>query len=78
MLFKYLVALKMEKKDKGKDFNQNFTTILNIFPTKDSLIEALSVEYYTSDLHPSIGLFSKRAHKMFLAQNFKQDKEVEK
>jgi hypothetical protein len=32
MLFKELVALKMEKKEKVKYFNQCFTTILNKFP----------------------------------------------
>jgi hypothetical protein len=48
-LFKELVALKMEKKEKVKDFNQCFTTS----PQTNSLVETaplepLVVEYYTS------------------------------
>jgi hypothetical protein len=58
------VALKMEKKEKVKDFNQCFTTILNNFTTETAPLEPLTVEYYTSTLHPSIGMFVKCAGKL--------------
>jgi hypothetical protein len=62
-----MVALKMEKKEKVKDFNQCFTTILNKFPVDSSPVEALMVEYYTSTLHPSIGMFVKRAGQTYFS-----------
>jgi len=60
-----------------KYFNQHFTTTLNKFPTDSAPIEALTVEYYTSKLHRSIGMFFKWAGKVSLAQNFEEFKEVE-
>jgi hypothetical protein len=42
-LFREMVALKMEKKEKVKDFNQCLTTIQNIFYVYFSLFEALMI-----------------------------------
>jgi hypothetical protein len=42
-LFKELVALKMEKKEKVKDFNQCFTTVLNKFTIETAPLEPLVV-----------------------------------
>jgi hypothetical protein len=49
----------VEKKEKVNDFNQCFTTILKKFPADVALVEALTVEHYTSTLYPSIGMFFK-------------------
>jgi len=58
-----LISIKMEKKEKIKYFNQFFAIILNKFPTDAQPIEALTVNYYTSSLHPCISMFVKRATK---------------
>lgn len=68
----------MEKKVKLKYFNQCFTTILKKFLDGAISVEALTLEYYTSSLHPSIGMFVKRANRPTFAQNFEESKEVEK
>jgi hypothetical protein len=68
----------MEKKVKLKYFNQCFTTILKKFLASATFVEALTVEYYASPLHPSIGMFVKRADGPTFAQNFEESKEVEK
>jgi hypothetical protein len=77
-LLRELISIKMEKKEKIKYFNQHFTTILNKFHVDVEPIEALTVEYYTSSLHPSIAMFVKRAGKTTLAENFEEAKNVEK
>jgi hypothetical protein len=49
----------MEKKEKVKDFNQCFTTVLNKFYIETAPLESLAIEYYTLTLIPSIGMFVK-------------------
>jgi hypothetical protein len=61
-----------------KYFHQCFTTILKKFPIDVSPIEALTIEFYTSSIHPSIGMFVKRFGNPDLAHNFVDAKEVEK
>jgi hypothetical protein len=58
-LYKELGAIKMEKKEKVKDFNQCFTIVLNNFSVETAPLESLAIEYYTSTLIPSIGMFVK-------------------
>jgi hypothetical protein len=49
----------MEKKEKVKDFNKLFTIVLNNFYVETAPLECLAIEYYTSSLIPSIGMFVK-------------------
>jgi hypothetical protein len=58
-LYKELGAIKMEKKEKVKEFNQCFTIVLNKFSVEPAPLETLVIEYYTSTLIPSIGMFVK-------------------
>jgi len=68
----------LEKKEKVKDFNQCFTTVLNKFIVEIAPLEPLAFKYYTSALLPSIAMFVKRADKATLAHNFQEAKVVEK
>jgi len=76
-LYKELDAIKMEKKEKGKNFNKCFTTVLNEFFVEITPMESLRIEYYTSALIPSIGMFFKQVGKDS-TQNFEEAKVVEK
>jgi hypothetical protein len=58
-LYKELEAIKMEKREKGKDLNQRFITILTKFIVETTPLQSLSIEYYTSALVPSISMFVK-------------------
>jgi hypothetical protein len=69
-LYKELGAIKIEKKEKVKEFNQRFTTVLSNFYAETIPLESLRIEYYTSYLIPSIGMFFKRIVKESLAHNF--------
>jgi len=42
--------LLIGEKEKVKDFNQNFTTILNNFPIDVALDDSITVDYYTKAL----------------------------
>jgi hypothetical protein len=64
-LYKELGAIKMEKREKLKDFNQHFITILTKFSVEIAPLQSLAIEYYTSSLIPSIGMFVKRDGKDF-------------
>jgi len=50
MLPKELGSLKMEGKEKVKDFNQRFTCILNKFAVDTKPHDSITVNYYTSAL----------------------------
>jgi hypothetical protein len=52
-------AIKMEKKEKVKDFNHHFTTVLNKFTIETAPLESLAIEYYTSIVIPSIRMLDK-------------------
>jgi hypothetical protein len=56
-LLKELIAVKMDKREWIKDFNQRFTTILNKFSINSTLTKVV-VEYCTC-LHASIARFAK-------------------
>ncbi len=63
MLLKELGSLKMEGKEKVKDFNQRFTSILNKFVVDRKPHDSITIDYYTSALLTSIAQFVKRAAK---------------
>lgn len=66
MLLKELGSLKMEGKDKVKDFNQRFVRILNKFVADTKPHDSIAVDYYTSALPTTITQFFKRAAKRLL------------
>lgn len=59
MLLTELGSLKMEGKEKVKDFNQRFTHILNKFAADTKPHDSITVDYYTSALPTSIVQFVK-------------------
>jgi hypothetical protein len=60
----------MSPKEKVKEFNQRFTTILNKFQPKAKPTQELQIEVSTNALPTSISMFVKRAAKETLAGNF--------
>jgi hypothetical protein len=67
----------MSPKEKVKDFNQRFTTILNKFQPKSKPTQELQIEVYTNSLPTSISMFVKRVSKHTLAEKFEVDKMIE-
>jgi hypothetical protein len=65
-----LFVTTMSSKERFKDFNQRFTTILNKFQTEAKPTQELQIEVYTNALPASISMFGKRATKPTLAENF--------
>jgi hypothetical protein len=55
----------MDKREKVKDFNQRFLTVLTKFTVDTTPSQSLAIEYYTVALIPSIGMFFKRANRHF-------------
>jgi hypothetical protein len=54
-----LGAIRMDKRERVKDFNQIFLNVLIKFPHDVTLAQSLAIEYYTTALTPSIGMFVK-------------------
>jgi hypothetical protein len=67
----------MSSKEKVKDFNQWFTTILNKFQPEAKPTQELQIEVYANALPASISMFVKRAAKHTLAENFEEAKMIE-
>jgi hypothetical protein len=72
-----LFVATMNSKERVKDFNQIFTTILNKFQPEAKPTQELQIEVYANALLASISMFVKRAAKLTLAQNFEEDKKIE-
>jgi hypothetical protein len=70
--------IKMDTREKVKDFNQIFLNVLINFPNDVAPTKSLDIEYYTTTLTPSIGMFVKRANKNTLALNFDEAETMEK
>jgi hypothetical protein len=66
-LMAQLFSATMGPKEKFKDFNQRFTTILNKFQTDAKPAQELQIEVYANALPTSISMFVKRAAKPTLA-----------
>jgi hypothetical protein len=58
-----LSSLKMNPKEKIKDFNQRFLTLKNRIPVDSMPTENLIVAYYTKALHQNIAIWVKRSKK---------------
>ena len=53
--------IKINNKEKVKDFNQIFITLLNIILDKPT--EVVQIEFYTAAVLPPIAMFVKRKEK---------------
>jgi hypothetical protein len=62
-----LSNLKMNPKEKVKDFNQIFFTLKNKIPA-----ESLIVAYYAKALHNNIAIWVKRSKKNMLLEAFEE------
>ena len=65
-----LFTATVTPKERVKDFNQIFTTILNKFHPTVKPTQELQIEVYANALLASISMFVKRATKKTLAENF--------
>jgi hypothetical protein len=72
-----LFSATMSSKERVKDFNQRFTTILNKFHPEAKPTQELKIEVYANALPASISMFVKRATKQTLAENFEEAKIIE-
>jgi ribonuclease HI len=73
-----LSSLKMNPKEKVKDFNQRFLTLKNRIPADSMPAESLIIAYYTKSFHQSIAIWVKRSKKSTLLEAFKEATQIEK
>jgi hypothetical protein len=73
-----LSSLKMNPKEKIKDFNQRFLTLKNRIPMDLMPAENLIIAYYTKDLHQSIAIWVKQSKKATLLEAFEEASQIEK
>ena len=76
ILFLELSRIKISKKEKVRDFNQIFITLLNRIPDKP--VESVHIEFYTIALPPPVAMFVKGKEKQTLEENFLESIKVEK
>jgi hypothetical protein len=76
IFFLELSRIKINKKEKVKDFNHRFITLLNRI--LENQFEAVQIEFYTTDLLLPISMFIKIKEKWTLAENFQEAIKVEK
>jgi hypothetical protein len=72
-----LFTATMRSKEKVKDFNQWFTSILNKFQLKAKPTHELQINLYVNSLPTSISMFLNRVSKSTLADNFEESKTIE-
>jgi hypothetical protein len=73
-----LSSLKMNLKEKVKDFNQIFLTLKNKIPADSMPAESLIVAYYAKALHNNIAIWVKRSKKNTLLEAFEEASQIEK
>jgi hypothetical protein len=73
-----LSSLKMNPKEKVKDFNQRFLTLKNRIPADFMPAESLVIAYYTKALHQSIAIWVKSSKKPTLLEAFEEATQIEK
>ena len=71
-----LFVATMSWKQKVKDFNQQFTTILKKFQPEAKPTQELQIEVHANSLPTSISMFVKRATKTTLSENFEEAKTI--
>ena len=70
MLLTELSTIKCHKKEKVRDFNQRFATILKKFPPNLALDDSITINYYKKALPRDIVVFVKREARPTLAANY--------
>jgi hypothetical protein len=73
-----LSSLKMNPKEKIKDFNKMFLMLKNRIPIDSMPAENIIVAYYTKYLHQNIEIWVKRFKKAMLLEAFKEASQIEK
>jgi hypothetical protein len=75
-LFLELSWIKINKKEKIKEFNKRFTNLLNKIPDKP--VEVVKIEFYTVAFSSPIAMFLKRKEKQNLDENLEEDIKAKK
>ena len=75
-LFLDISIISLNKKEKVKDFNPIFITLLNRI--HDNLVQVVQVNFYTTTLPPPVAMFIKRKEIQTLVENFVEAIKVEK
>lgn len=70
--------IKMDEREKVRDFNQRFLTLMTKIPQASKHVEDVSIDFYTSTLPVSMAIFVKRGEKNTLEATFKESIKVEK
>jgi hypothetical protein len=70
--------MKMNHKEKVKDFNQRFLTLKNKIPADSMPTENLIVAYYDKALHHTTTMWVKRSKKNTLLEAFEEFVLIEK
>ena len=78
ILVSELSRIRIEPKEKVKDFNQRFLTLRNRIPITSRPTEDVTIEFYTSALPGKIAIFVRQKAKLTLAENFEEAIKVEK
>jgi len=73
-----LSMIQMDSKEKFKDFNQRFMSLINKILATSKPTNDVSIEFYTSTLPVSMAMFVKRDEKATLEEIFKEAIKVEK
>lgn len=68
----------MDVKEKFKDFNQCFLSLINRIPKTSRPTNDVTIEFYMSTLPPNMAMFVKRMEKTTLYENFQARVKVEK
>jgi hypothetical protein len=73
-----LGAIIMDTRERVKYFNQRFLNVIIKFPHEFSPAQSLAIEYYTTALTLSIGMFVKQYNKNTLSLNFDEVETMER
>jgi hypothetical protein len=73
-----LSSLKMNPKEKVKEFNQRFLTLKNKIHVDSMPAKSLIVAYYAKALHNNIEIWVKRSKKNTLLEAFEEASQIEK
>jgi hypothetical protein len=72
-----LSNLKMNPKEKVKNFNQRFFTLKNKIPADSMPAESCIVACYSKALHNNISIWVKRSKKNTLLEAFEEEGQIE-
>lgn len=73
-----LSRIRMNGKEKIKDFNQCFLSLRNKISVESRPLEGVVIEFYTLDLPQTMAMFMKQNHKVTVQDNFIEAIRIEK